>query len=101
MPYPPTLSGLGSARQVVRMMLNRIVTEVDLIARSPDLAVDESSQASYMSPLLFREMLPVGSHVPVSVAEAAPTKTETVDPETSEAAVVADIASKMGGKIRF
>ncbi|KAF2738961.1 hypothetical protein EJ04DRAFT_583374 [Polyplosphaeria fusca] len=58
-PYPPTIEGLEAARQAVRIMLNRIVQEVDLIARNPDLATDETRRIPYMSPFLFKQFIPV------------------------------------------
>lgn len=58
-PYPPTLQGVEDARSLVRLMLNRIVQEVDLIARMPELAAREDRELPYMSPFLFKEYLPV------------------------------------------
>lgn len=58
-PYPPTLQGVEDARSLVRLMLNRIVQEVDLISRIPELASREDRALPYMSPFLFKEYLPV------------------------------------------
>ncbi|KAK3395070.1 hypothetical protein B0H63DRAFT_362420, partial [Podospora didyma] len=57
-PYPPTIAGLEAARQDVRFMLNRIVGEVDAITAKPELAVDEGRELCYVSPFIFKDLLP-------------------------------------------
>jgi hypothetical protein len=64
-PYPPTLQGVEDARSQVRLMLNRIVQEVDVIARMPELAAREDRDLPYMSPFLFKEFLPVSQTLPI------------------------------------
>ncbi|KAK1753658.1 hypothetical protein QBC47DRAFT_430507 [Echria macrotheca] len=59
-PYPPTIEGVEAARNDARFMLNRIVAEVDTITRKPELAVDEARPLPYLSPFLFKELLPEG-----------------------------------------
>ncbi|KAF2805525.1 uncharacterized protein BDZ99DRAFT_450125 [Mytilinidion resinicola] len=92
-PYPATLQGLESARQVVRFMLNRIVGEVDAVTRNPDLATDEKRRLPYMSPFLFKEYLPVG--VPVPSAESAPAIA------AAPANDVSGLTGRMGSTMRF
>jgi hypothetical protein len=53
------LQGVEAARAMVRLMLNRIVQEVDIIAKMPELASREDRPLPYMSPFLFKELLPV------------------------------------------
>lgn len=96
-PYPADVNGLESARQTVRMMLNRIVAEVDLVTRTPQVAVDEHRQLPYMSPLLFKEFLPVGSGV-VGPTGPIADATKTKDAEPMD---VVNMAKTMGGTMRF
>lgn len=58
-PYPATLQGIEAARTDCRYMLNRIVGEVDSVSRNPDIATDEKRRLPYMSPFLFKELIPV------------------------------------------
>ncbi|KAI3531206.1 hypothetical protein CSPX01_14339 [Colletotrichum filicis] len=62
-PYDPTPAGLETARQDVRFMLNRIVSEVDIISRKPELAIDETRSPPYLAPFLFKELLPLARPV--------------------------------------
>ncbi|KAJ5715711.1 uncharacterized protein N7483_012892 [Penicillium malachiteum] len=71
-PYPPTLQGIEDARSLVRLMLNRIVQEVDLISRMPELAAREDRELPYMSPFLFKEYLPIGEPKPSIVDATGP-----------------------------
>lgn len=66
-PYPPSLAGLVAARIHCRFLMNRIVKEVDLVTKYPEYAHDEERLPPYMSPSLFRELLPVscGFFLPV------------------------------------
>ncbi|TIC94346.1 hypothetical protein CH35J_009737 [Colletotrichum higginsianum] len=57
-PYEPSLAGLEVARRDVRVMLNRIVAEVDAITRKPELAVDKTRPSPCPSPSMFKELLP-------------------------------------------
>lgn len=84
-PYPPTIQGLEAARTDCRYMLNRIVAEVDAVSRNPDIATDEKRRLPYMSPFLFKELIPVGK--PVVSADAAVVDTTGM--------------AKMGGAMRF
>ncbi|OCK80668.1 hypothetical protein K432DRAFT_327794 [Lepidopterella palustris CBS 459.81] len=93
-PYPPTLPGLEAARQAVRFMLHRIVAEVDVVSRNPDVATDEKRRLPYMSPFLFKELLPVGVPAPVADTNAATAG-------GANAAAEASLAGRMGNTIRF
>ncbi|KAJ5748584.1 uncharacterized protein N7511_010280 [Penicillium nucicola] len=66
-PYQPSLQGVEAARAMVRLMLNRIVQEVDLISKMPELASREDRLLPYMSPFLFKELLPIGELVTKTV----------------------------------
>lgn len=58
-PYPATIEGLETARTHCRYMLHRIVHEVDIVSRNPDIATDEKRPLTYMSPFLFKKLIPV------------------------------------------
>lgn len=60
-PYAGNLIGLEKAKLDIRFMMNRIVAEVDVITRWPEAANDETRVAPFMSPLLFKQYLPVSS----------------------------------------
>ncbi|CAI7660092.1 unnamed protein product [Penicillium glandicola] len=83
-PYPPTLQGIEEARSQVRLMLNRIVQEVDMIARMPELAAREDRDLPYMSPFLFKELLPIGELVlkvgtnPTAPADSIPSLNQQI-----------------------
>jgi hypothetical protein len=64
-PFPSTIQGLEAAKQSVRYMMNRIVQEVDVVSRTPEVATDENRPLPYMSPFSFKELLPVSpfSHI--------------------------------------
>jgi hypothetical protein len=95
-PYAPTLVGLESARQAVRMMLNRIVAEVDAVTRDPDVATNEKRKLPYLSPFLFKDLIPTS----VSIAEVS-SQPATAETKEADASNIADMADKLGGKIRF
>lgn len=77
--YPATLVGLEKARRDCRLQMISIVKEVapllidanvmvltlqvDDVANDPKVAVDFSRVGIYLSPLLFRRLLPVCSHL--------------------------------------
>lgn len=97
-PYPPSIAGLEQARQAVRQMLNRIVSEVDAVARKPEIAIDESREAPYMSAALFRDLLPRGEHVVAATVSNNPTAGSS-DPDYASS--LAGIADSSGGIARF
>ncbi|KAB8206009.1 hypothetical protein BDV34DRAFT_224878 [Aspergillus parasiticus] len=58
-PYPGTLVGLEKARRDCRSQMIRIVKEVDAVAEDPMVATDLNRVGIYLSPLLFRQLLPI------------------------------------------
>ncbi|PIG89723.1 hypothetical protein AARAC_005045 [Aspergillus arachidicola] len=58
-PYPGTLVGLDKARRDCRSQMIRIVKEVDDVAKDPEVATDFNRVGIYLSPLLFRQLLPI------------------------------------------
>jgi hypothetical protein len=89
-PFPPTIAGLEEARLTCRFMLNRIVQEViyraltselnfanrsflqiDNITIKPEIATDEKRQPPYLSPFLFKMLLPLGVVIPTEASPAA------------------------------
>ncbi|KAF5536304.1 hypothetical protein FMEXI_10399 [Fusarium mexicanum] len=65
--YKATLQGLEDARSMVRTFLVRIVQEINILSKSPNLALENNRVQPHMSPFLFKELLPVGQ--PVATAE--------------------------------
>ncbi|KAI1268736.1 hypothetical protein F5Y18DRAFT_439342 [Xylariaceae sp. FL1019] len=57
-PYEATLVGLEKARRDIRLMMNRIVSEVDVVTHHPIVATDETWPMPLMSPILFKQYLP-------------------------------------------
>ncbi|KAF5656400.1 hypothetical protein FCIRC_13676 [Fusarium circinatum] len=58
--YKSTLQGLEDARSMVRTFLVRIVQEINILSKSPNLALENNRVQPHMSPFLFKELLPVG-----------------------------------------
>ncbi|CAI6100906.1 unnamed protein product [Clonostachys chloroleuca] len=66
-PFAPSVVGLEEARLKCRFMMNRIIQEVskiDNITIKPEIATDEARQTPYLSPFLFKMLLPVGVPLP-------------------------------------
>ncbi|RGP77376.1 hypothetical protein FLONG3_4515 [Fusarium longipes] len=61
--FPPTLQGLENARSMVRMILIRIVQEINILTKFPEAAMDEDRVQPHISPFLFKEFLPVGEPI--------------------------------------
>ncbi|CVL12393.1 hypothetical protein FPRO06_04797 [Fusarium proliferatum] len=61
--YKATLQGLEDARSMVRTFLVRIVQEINILSKSPNLALENNRVQPHMSPFLFKELLPVGQPV--------------------------------------
>jgi len=57
--FPPTFAGLISARKVCRFEMSKIVNEVDLVAKNPKLSTDQTRDAYFLNPLVFKQLLPV------------------------------------------
>ncbi|KAF2421480.1 hypothetical protein EJ08DRAFT_682947 [Tothia fuscella] len=98
-PFPPTIVGLESARQGVRMMLNRVVAEVDAVTRNPELAVDETRGAMFMSPFLFKQLIPIGKPAGGKGGDGA--AAAGPDGDVSIAAELQDLADRSGGTAKF
>ncbi|KAH8173563.1 hypothetical protein LIA77_07818 [Sarocladium implicatum] len=58
--FRPTLQGVEEASRMVRMMLIRIVQEINILTKFPEAAMDESRVQPHINPFLFKEHLPVG-----------------------------------------
>ncbi|KAH7146774.1 hypothetical protein B0J13DRAFT_621722 [Dactylonectria estremocensis] len=61
--FPPSLQGLEDARSMVRMVLIRIVQEINILTKFPEAAMDEDRVQPHISPFLFKEFLPVGEAI--------------------------------------
>jgi hypothetical protein len=59
-PYKPSIFGLDKARRDCRFEMIKIVKEVDEVAINPKAAIDPTRTWQYMSPAIFRLLLPVG-----------------------------------------
>ncbi|KAF7344156.1 hypothetical protein MVEN_01705800 [Mycena venus] len=57
-PYPATIFGLDKARRDCRFEMIKIVKEVDAVAHDPKVAIDPSRTWQYLSPAIFRVLLP-------------------------------------------
>jgi hypothetical protein len=95
-PYEATLVGLEQARQDARFMMNRIVLEVDNVTRRPELAVDETRKTPYLSPFLFKDLLPNSAALKEKVEE----KPVSPSQEPSSGDPV-DFSSRVGSTVRF
>ncbi|KAJ7895749.1 hypothetical protein B0H13DRAFT_1498039, partial [Mycena leptocephala] len=58
-PYPANIFGLDKARRDCRFEMIKIVKEVDAVAHDPKVAIDPSRTWQYLSPAIFRLLLPV------------------------------------------
>ncbi|KAF4466987.1 hypothetical protein FALBO_6136 [Fusarium albosuccineum] len=61
--YKATLQGLEEARNMVGTFLVRIVQEINILSKHPDLALEDNRVRPHMSPFLFKELLPIGRPV--------------------------------------
>ncbi|KAK3389204.1 hypothetical protein B0H63DRAFT_536977 [Podospora didyma] len=57
--FQPSFAGLIKARKVCRFEMSKIVKEVDIIAKHPQLASDPGRDAFFLNPLVFKQMLPI------------------------------------------
>ncbi|KAJ7700955.1 hypothetical protein B0H16DRAFT_1332585 [Mycena metata] len=64
-PYPANIFGLDKARRDCRFEMIKIVKEVDAVAQDPKVAIDPSRTWQYLSPAIFRLLLPVCAHTPL------------------------------------
>jgi hypothetical protein len=60
-PFKPTFAGLILASKVCRIEMSKIVNEVDLLTKKPNLAQDTRRDARFLHPLVFKQLLPVRS----------------------------------------
>ncbi|KAJ7292061.1 hypothetical protein C8J57DRAFT_1044173 [Mycena rebaudengoi] len=60
-PYKPNIFGLDAARRDCRFEMIKIVREVDDVAYDPKVACDPTRIYQYLSPAVFRMLLPVGA----------------------------------------
>ncbi|KAF5539433.1 hypothetical protein FMEXI_8922 [Fusarium mexicanum] len=70
-PFPATIAGLEEARLKCRFNMNRIVQEIDNIAMKPEIATDENRPMPYVSPFLFKLLLPLGVELPAESSQVA------------------------------
>ncbi|KAJ7797131.1 hypothetical protein B0H13DRAFT_1674612 [Mycena leptocephala] len=64
-PYPANIFGLDKARRDCRFEMIKIVKEVDAVAHDPKVAIEPSRTWQYLSPAIFRLLLPVRAHPPL------------------------------------
>lgn len=57
-PYPATVYGLDKAQRECRFEMIKIVREVDAVAEDPQVAVDPARNNQYLSPIIFRQLIP-------------------------------------------
>jgi hypothetical protein len=57
-PYEPDVYGIEKAKRDVRIMMSRIASEVDEVTKDPNIAQEETRKQPFMSPLLFKQLLP-------------------------------------------
>ncbi|KAJ7351546.1 hypothetical protein DFH08DRAFT_923452 [Mycena albidolilacea] len=70
-PYPATIFGLDKARRDCRFEMIKIVKEVDAVAHDPKVAIDPSRIWQYLSPAVFRLLLPSVHNVDAEKRAAA------------------------------
>ncbi|KAF7344070.1 hypothetical protein MVEN_01696600 [Mycena venus] len=70
-PYPATIFGLDKARRDCRFEMIKIVKEVDAVAHDPKVAIDPSRTWQYLSPAIFRMLLPSVHNVDAEKRAAA------------------------------
>ena len=67
-PFEPSYSGLDTAIQKCRLLMVRLVTEVEDITVKPSLAVDPNRPVAYLRPQTFKQLLPIVTAPPKGVA---------------------------------
>ncbi|KAJ7847168.1 hypothetical protein B0H13DRAFT_2238801 [Mycena leptocephala] len=75
-PYPANIFGLDKARRDCRFEMIKIVKEVDAVAQDPKVAIDPSRTWQYISPAIFRLLLPSVHNVDAEKAAAAASEEE-------------------------
>ncbi|KAF5024855.1 hypothetical protein F66182_3094 [Fusarium sp. NRRL 66182] len=76
--YAPSVYGLDQAQRDCRFEMIKIVREVDAVAEDPQVAVDPTRNNQFLSPVVFRQLLPSARKVdPVKMEqEIASLKTQ-------------------------
>ncbi|CAM1503261.1 Fc.00g080370.m01.CDS01 [Cosmosporella sp. VM-42] len=69
--FAATIAGLEEARLQCRYMMNRIIQEIDNITIKPEIATDEKRPSPYLSPFLFKLLLPLGVDLPAESSQVA------------------------------
>ncbi|EWZ95760.1 hypothetical protein BFJ63_vAg6939 [Fusarium oxysporum f. sp. narcissi] len=69
--FPPTITGLEEARLKCRFNMTRIIEEIDNITVNPEIATDETRPSPYLSPFLFKLLLPLGVDLPAESTKVA------------------------------
>ncbi|SCO90002.1 uncharacterized protein FRV6_14130 [Fusarium oxysporum] len=69
--FPPTITGLEEARLKCRFNMTRIIEEIDNITVKPEIATDETRPSPYLSPFLFKLLLPLGVDLPAESTKVA------------------------------
>lgn len=89
--YQPDIFGLDKAKNDCRLEMIKIVQEVDLITYSPIVAVDPDRKPQFLSPAIFRMLLPISSRkTPGSTTNVPGTTPPTVPPVTVTGSVVSN-----------
>ncbi|KAJ7093719.1 hypothetical protein C8R44DRAFT_989861 [Mycena epipterygia] len=80
-PYAANIFGLDKARRDCRFEMIKIVKEVDAVAKDPKVAIDPSRTWQYLSPAIFRLLLPSVHNIDAERAAAAASKEERLAAE--------------------
>ncbi|ETI27792.1 hypothetical protein G647_00241 [Cladophialophora carrionii CBS 160.54] len=59
--YPASIIGLINARHDCRLEMVKVVNEVDLVTSDPAIALDPDRKQTFLSPALFKQLIPVGT----------------------------------------
>lgn len=91
-PYPASQVGFERARRDCRWEMIKIVKEVDEVAKDPQVAIDPNRIGVYLSPTIFRELLPASKPLPPYTQTWVDNELESW--KTNLAAAQADLESK-------
>ncbi|KAF4334945.1 hypothetical protein FBEOM_11202 [Fusarium beomiforme] len=84
-PYAPSVFGLDQAQRDCRFEMIKIVREVDAVAEDPQIAVDPSRNNQFLSPVVFRQLMPAARRVdPVEMEQKIESLTSDVKALTTE-----------------
>ncbi|KAM0541464.1 hypothetical protein ACHAPJ_013228 [Fusarium lateritium] len=83
--YAPSVYGLDQAQRDCRFEMIKIVREVDAVAENPQVAVDPSRNNQFLSPVIFRQLMPAARRVdPIKMEQEIVSLKASVDTLTSE-----------------